>query len=139
MIRIYHIPLHDIISLSNFFSTYCVYFNRYPIDHIDECDGSKYFLQLNIYRYILHKYYDMSVSYMAVASFHPNTGDSYFMVEVPVWEREVESVFEEMASGRTNSDEILEMSPPRTRPQAQQVVKQKAPVSPVDEQYDIPF
>ena len=76
---------------------------------------------------------------MAVASFHPNTGDSYFMVEAPVWEREVESVFEEMSNGRTNTEEVLEMSPPRTRPQIQQSVNPKAPVSPVNDQYDIPF
>ena len=75
---------------------------------------------------------------MAVASFHPSTGESYFMAEVPVWEREVESVLEEISSGR--EEQNLEMSPPRTRPQSQpQPMKVSSPVRRVDDQYDIPF
>ena len=78
---------------------------------------------------------------MAVASFHPSTGESYFMAEVPVWEREVESIFEEISAGREEEEEeVLEMSPPRTRPQSQpQSMTTKVPMGSIDDQYDIPF
>jgi hypothetical protein len=57
--------------------------NRAPIDHMDDCTGSKYFLQLNVYRYILRKYYNVHVSKMILVSMHPNL-ENYYMVEVPV-------------------------------------------------------
>lgn len=54
-----------------------------PLDHIDDCDGSKYFLQLNLYKYILEKKYNLQVSSMVLASFHSKL-DHYLAVEVPV-------------------------------------------------------
>lgn len=56
---------------------------RPPIQHIDDCTGSKYALQLNTYRYILRHYYGIDVSEMIIASFHPNLS-KYFAIEVPV-------------------------------------------------------
>ena len=91
------------------------YYTRSPIEHVDECDGSKFFLQLNIYRYILQKYYDIQVSYMAVASFHPNTGDTYFMTEVPVWESEVESIFDEISRRRIQVEAPGDLEPPKSK------------------------
>lgn len=87
---------------------------KFPLDHLDDCDGSKYFLQLNIYRHILEEYYGIRVSYMAVTSFHPDTGDTYFSTEVPRWENEVENVFNQIQESRQRKPE---MSPPRTQPQ----------------------
>jgi hypothetical protein len=90
-------------------------YTRSPIEHVDECDGSKFFLQLNIYRYILQKYYDIQVSYMAVASFHPNTGDTYFMTEVPIWESEVESIFDEISRRRIQVEAPRDLEPPKSK------------------------
>ena len=41
---------------------------------------NKYSLQINLYRYILEKEYGIKVSWMAVASFHPNQGEYKFAV-----------------------------------------------------------
>lgn len=56
---------------------------RFPLEHLDDCDGSKYSLQLNMYRYMLEKYYGINISYMGLVSLHP-TQDAYFHTEVPV-------------------------------------------------------
>jgi hypothetical protein len=93
-----------------------IYTFRSPLDHLDDCDGSKYYLQLNIYKYILEKYYDINVSYMAVASFHPSTGDSYFMTEVPNMENEVVAVFTDI---QKQQEPVAATAPPKSRPQAQ--------------------
>ena len=61
-------------------------FNRkakYPLDDLDDCDGVKYSLQLNIYRYILQKHYGITVDNLIVASFHPNL-ETYFSFDVEV-------------------------------------------------------
>lgn len=56
---------------------------RAPLDDLDDCDGSKYSLQLNVYKYILENFYGQSVSHMGLVSFHPNQED-YFYHVVPV-------------------------------------------------------
>ena len=62
-----------------------------PLRHIADCDLNKYFLQLNVYRYILEKYYSINVSKMLVVSMHPSL-DGYFMAEAPIWHSEVELI-----------------------------------------------
>ena len=56
---------------------------RSPIEHMDDCDGSKYFLQLNLYRHILKTTYGLNVSSMVLASFHEKLAH-YLAIEVPV-------------------------------------------------------
>jgi ATP-dependent exoDNAse (exonuclease V) beta subunit len=56
-----------------------------PLHHLDDCDGSKYMLQLNVYKHILEKKYNLKVSSMVLASFHEKL-DHYFALEVPVSE-----------------------------------------------------
>ena len=63
-----------------------------PIEHIDDCAGSKYYLQLNLYRYILHNYYGLSVNRMVVVSFHPDLNGKYFMVEAPLLTEETRAI-----------------------------------------------
>jgi hypothetical protein len=102
---------------------------RAPLEHIDDTDASKYFLQLNIYRYILQKHYDMRVSKMVLASFHPSS-DEYFQVEVPLWEAEVEAALRHLV-GRTAGDtaeippESVERSSPRRNASSKTVVRPK--------------
>ena len=47
---------------------------------------------MNFYKYVLSKYYNMTVSYMAIASFHLSTGDNYFMAEAPSWDHEISTI-----------------------------------------------
>ena len=50
-----------------------------PLEELDRCNYSMYSLQLNMYRYILESEYEISVSGMYLAVFHPNR-------DGPVWE-----------------------------------------------------
>lgn len=100
---------------------------------MDDCDGSKYYLQLNMYKYILEKYYDINVSYMAVASFHPSTGDSYFMTEVPNMENEIIAVFTDIQK----QQEPVAVSAPKFRPQAQPTYQETRRID--DDPNAIPF
>ena len=59
-----------------------------PLDHLDDCKGSHYELQLNCYRYILQKYYDKRVAQMLVVCTHPDNGEEAFVHEVPLREKE---------------------------------------------------
>lgn len=43
-----------------------------PIDDLDDCNGTKYSLQLNTYRYILEQAYGKRIRSMRLAVFHPN-------------------------------------------------------------------
>ena len=45
-----------------------------PLDHLDDCQGMRYRLQLHCYRYLLQKYYDAVVSGMRVVCTHPDNG-----------------------------------------------------------------
>ena len=81
---LYHIFIGSILYL------YHIY--RFPLEHIDDCEGSKHFLEMNFYKHVLSKYYKMTVSYMAIASFHPSTGDNYFMAEAPSWNEEISTI-----------------------------------------------
>ena len=84
-----------------------------PLEHIDDTDVSKYFLQLNIYRYILQKHYDIKISKMVLASFHPGS-DDYFQLQVPLWEAEVEAVLRHLlheGSAQIPSESVKRSSP----------------------------
>ena len=82
-------------------------FNRkaaYPLEDLDDCEGSKYFLQLNVYKYILERHYGIHVSYMGVVSFHPNL-PSYFLADAPVMAQEVEAMIEEVKRRRAQQNQ----------------------------------
>jgi hypothetical protein len=86
-------------GLTNKFGKRCAY----PIDYLDDCDGSKYFLQLNMYRYILETYYDLKVSYMGVASFHPNL-DSYYLAQAPEMTKECMAMIDDIIRRRAEGE-----------------------------------
>jgi hypothetical protein len=44
----------------------------FPFDHLDDCQGNHYRLQLNMYKYILETYYEVSVAAMYVVCTHPD-------------------------------------------------------------------
>jgi hypothetical protein len=52
-----------------------------PCQSLPDCNFSKYSLQLNLYKYLLEKNYDLIVQNMTIYVFHPNN-DSYLDYEV---------------------------------------------------------
>ena len=63
---------------------------RAPLDHLDDCAGEHYRLQLNCYRYLLEKYYGHTVSRMLVVCTHPDNGEAAFVHDVPVLKAETD-------------------------------------------------
>jgi hypothetical protein len=72
---------------------------RAPLSHLPDCDGSKYSLQLNMYRYILGRYYDIDISRMMLGCFHPAMR-TYFKAEVPVMDEEVDVIVKDLSAKR---------------------------------------
>lgn len=66
---------------------------KYPLSHLPDTNFWHYALQLNIYKYILEKYYDKKVEDMCLVVLHPNNS-SYIKIKVPVLEEEVEAILE---------------------------------------------
>lgn len=66
---------------------------KYPLNHLPDSNYWHYSLQLNIYKAILEKNYDKTISKMRLAIFHPNN-DNYIIVEVPNLQEEVQQMFE---------------------------------------------
>ena len=61
-----------------------------PLSHLPDCAGIHYRLQLNCYRYLIQKYYNLSVTRMVVVSCYPNDSGRPFVDDVPVMEWETE-------------------------------------------------
>lgn len=71
--------------------------------NLPDCDGTKYSLQLNFYRFILENYYNMTISRMIVASFHP-AQEQYYSLEVKDMQHEVEVMITDVCErGLTNA------------------------------------
>ena len=60
---------------------------KWPMNHLDDCDGAKYAIQLSSYAWILEKYYGKKVKALALCSLHPNAP---FHTWVPYLKDEVE-------------------------------------------------
>ena len=108
-------------GLTNKFGRRC----SYPIGKLDDCDATKYFLQLNMYRYILETYYDLKVSYMGVVSFHPNL-ESYYLAQAPDFSNEVNDMIEEIARRKAEGEIFQKFQPPQSAA-AQQGSQQGSP------------
>jgi hypothetical protein len=74
--------------------------NKYNIKGIglmsefDDCNYVHYQLQLNIYKFILEKYYDVEVMGMEIVVFHPNNSHE-LRYTVPVWIDLIKQIFTE--------------------------------------------
>ena len=64
-----------------------------PLNHLDDTSVIRYFLQMNIYRHILQKHYNIKVSQMILASFHPKQ-NNYIKLDAPFMDKEVKNIFE---------------------------------------------
>ena len=71
---------------------------KVPINYLDDCTGSKYFLQLNLYKFMLRNYYGLNVSKMVIVSFHPDLKGKYFMVEAPNMEKEIDAIINQFSN-----------------------------------------
>jgi hypothetical protein len=63
-----------------------------PFQHLDDCAGSHYRLQLNCYRWMLQTYYNVTVSEMYIVGTHPDNNERAFVDCVPVMHAEVEAL-----------------------------------------------
>ena len=61
-----------------------------PLRHLPDCTVMQYQLQLNAYRYLLEKYYNMKVSEMYIVCCHPEHGTRPWVCSVPRLEEETE-------------------------------------------------
>eukprot|EP00435_Cladocopium_sp_Y103_P017516 s1987_g4.t1 len=75
-------------SLETKYSSPCAM--RPPLDHLPDCAGWHYRLQLNAYRYIIEKYYGLVVSKMLIVGAHPDRQLAPFIDDVPRMEGEIE-------------------------------------------------
>ena len=62
------------------------------LSHIPDAIGWKYRLQLNVYKYIIEKYYGFTVSRMFVVDIHPDAAEEPFVDLVPNMQAEVQSI-----------------------------------------------
>lgn len=63
-----------------------------PLTHLPDATGVKYCLQLNIYRFMLQKYYGQLVSAMFIVCLHPELTAPWVVYPVPIMEAEVEEI-----------------------------------------------
>ena len=62
-----------------------------PFEHLEDCNYSHYCLQLNLYRVLLEKYYNLIVKDMCLLVFHPlNKDGKYMKIPVPRLDKEGE-------------------------------------------------
>lgn len=64
-----------------------------PLGHLPDCNFTHYSLQLNLYKYILEKYYGLNVGEMYLIALHP-TQENYLQFEVPVLQDEIEKLLQ---------------------------------------------
>ena len=62
------------------------------LSHIPDAVGWKYRLQLNLYKYIIEKYYGFFVSRMLVVDIHPDAHEDPFVDEVPNMQMDVRQI-----------------------------------------------
>jgi ATP-dependent exoDNAse (exonuclease V) beta subunit len=74
---------------------------KYPLNELDDCDTTKYSLQLNLYRYILQKHYNMKIDSMIVVSFHPIL-KSYYAYNVPIMDEAIRKILNEISRSKSS-------------------------------------
>ena len=62
-----------------------------PLEHLEECNGWLYAMQLNMYAYILESEYDKTVAYLYIGVVHPLL-DRPRLIQVPHMNIEIEAV-----------------------------------------------
>ena len=65
-----------------------------PVQHLADCAGIHYRLQLNSYKWILESYYNVVVADMFVVCTHPDNGEAAFIDHVPHMPQETEALMQ---------------------------------------------
>ncbi len=82
-----------------------------PLTHLEDCAGVHYRLQLNIYRYLLQKYYGKKVAGMWVVCTHPENEGGAFLDRVPVMSEEVDAIMERQRRRAAESAAMMANDP----------------------------
>jgi hypothetical protein len=61
---------------------------------LPDCNQSHYFLQLNMYKYVLETYYEIEIYSMQLVVFHPSN-NNYIIVEVPDMQKLIHNIFKQ--------------------------------------------
>ena len=72
-------------------------FGNRPVSHLSDCKFTKYALQLNMYKLILERYYDVKVreeNGMGIVALHPSN-DNYTLLWVPDMQREAAKLLDD--------------------------------------------
>ena len=76
---------------------------QYPLEHLPDCNGFLYSLQLNVYRYMLETENGYTVTAMLLAVCHPDL-EAPRLIECPRMDREMTSIVEyEIECGRATA------------------------------------
>jgi ATP-dependent exoDNAse (exonuclease V) beta subunit len=68
---------------------------NHPFEYLEDCNYIHYCLQLNLYRVILEKYYDLKIKEMFLGVFHPDNKDGKFLkINIPIMVKEGEMLLE---------------------------------------------
>ena len=67
---------------------------EYPVNHLPDVAGTHYRLQLNLYKHIIEKHYDLRVKTLRVVCFHPDNESSFFIDKVPSMRSEVHAILQ---------------------------------------------
>jgi hypothetical protein len=79
---------------------------KHPLSHIEDCNYNHYCLQLNLYRFILERYYGFVVKAMFLGVFHPqNTNNKYIKIDVPIMQAEAELLIESRRGNLCKNDQ----------------------------------
>lgn len=64
---------------------------KYPLNHVPDCNFFHYSLQLNLYKYILEKFYKCKIKDMILIVLHPkNKNENYLKIPVDIMTTEIE-------------------------------------------------
>lgn len=87
-----------------------------PLQHLPDCGGWHYRIQLNCYKFLLEKYYGRKVSAMYVVCTHPDNNQQAFVDKVPHLEQETLAVMQDQAARakeRALADHLIVSPVPR--------------------------
>jgi len=74
----------------------CSAFGNHPLTRdLYDCNGTHYMIQLNIYRWLLKKFYGITAVRLVLVVLHPNQDDGYIRIELPIREDIVHGLMKE--------------------------------------------
>lgn len=78
----------------------------FPVNHLEDTNYSKYSLQLNLYKYILEKKYNMRIGGMFLIVLHPKN-DNYVVETVFDMKKEIENIITYRSNEKQKNEEVV--------------------------------